>query len=259
MFSSLPPAPAAGRAELLPRLDGLWRADRLAAPSGASCPSGLSGLDAVLPGRGWPLGALSELLIPAPASGELGVLAPLLRQHQARPGAAGLLWVDPPHDVQHDGLAALGLAGLPLLLLREARPADTAWSVEQALRSGLALAIVWWCLQPLPALSLRRLHRAAQGSPGSLLLLLRPLAVAAQASPAPLRLQLDAVAGPALTLRLLKRQGPPLDRLLHLPRPHPLRLSPARLQPLGPAMARPVVPAARPMPRGAGARRLGVS
>ncbi|MBB1161008.1 hypothetical protein [Aquariibacter albus] len=257
MFSPASPPRATGPADALPRLDGLWRADRLAAASGATCPSGLSGLDAVLPGRGWPLGVLSELLIPAPASGELGVLAPLLRQHQAQPGAAGLLWVDPPHGLQHDGLAALGLAELPLLLLREARAADTAWAVEQALRSGLALAIVWWCLQALPALSLRRLQRAAQASPASLLVLLRPQAVAAQASPAPLRLQLDPVAGPALTLRLLKRQGPPLDRLLHLPRPHPLRLGAARLQPLGPAAPRPV-PAPRPLPHSTGPRRLGV-
>jgi protein ImuA len=40
--------------------------------------SGHAALDAQLPGGGWPVGALTELLLPHPGVGELRLLAPAL-------------------------------------------------------------------------------------------------------------------------------------------------------------------------------------
>src|SRR5271169_5236668 len=81
---------AAGVAEAA----GLWHADDLAHAAAAECaPSGFAGLDAQLPGGGWPQGQLVELLHDDPGIGELSLLAPALAA-QARAGRA-CVWVLP--------------------------------------------------------------------------------------------------------------------------------------------------------------------
>ena len=108
------------------------------------------------------------------------------------------------------------------------KAADAAWATEQALRSGVLGAVLWWqgAAPVLPA-TLRRLHLAAvEGR--TPLFALRPAALRAQSSPAPLRLALD-IAGPAhLTVDVFKRRGPPLavPLLLDLPGPAPRRSRP---------------------------------
>ena len=42
--------------------DQVWRADALAAPQADTVSSGDAALDAQLPGGGWPVGALTELI-----------------------------------------------------------------------------------------------------------------------------------------------------------------------------------------------------
>lgn len=63
----------------------VWRGDRLAEPEAPGLPTGHSRLDAVLPGGGWPRGALTEFLLPHPGVGELGLLLPLKKQSTSAP------------------------------------------------------------------------------------------------------------------------------------------------------------------------------
>lgn len=209
-----------GSADLHPGLHpglhaNLWRADQLARPRGAVVASGYDELDGQLPGGGWPLGTLTELLLPHPGVGELRLLAPALAALQPR----GLAWFDPPASPCAHLLQALGLDLRQLVVVqaRQALPAgarrrlpaaDILWALEQALKSGQLGAVVAWLPARLPADALRRLQLAAQGHEGAAFLL-RDTALARQPSPAPLRLALRSAGADELQVRLLKRRGPP--------------------------------------------------
>ncbi len=81
----------------------LWRASPLASAHGHTVPSGHEALDAELPGRGWPAGALTEVIVPQPGCGELRLLKPALEAVASRP----VFVLQPPGFVQQ-GMAAVG-------------------------------------------------------------------------------------------------------------------------------------------------------
>lgn len=177
--------------------------------------SGHARLDALLPDGGWPLGALTELLVDLSGAGELALLLPALRAVCAR--ERGIALLAPPWLPQ---AAVWEAAGIPLarLLLVEAAGTDLLWSAEQCLRSGECGAVLLWGSAAGRALNQRALQRlqlaAASGS--TLCFLYRSCAAAANPSPAPLRLQLDAANG-ALQVRCLKRRGATPGQALSLP------------------------------------------
>ncbi len=199
----------------LPAADrpALWLADRLAqaAPTPASAvrPTGFAALDAELSGGGWPAAGLTELLLAAPGSAELRLLAPAL----AAPISAGtVLWIAPPCMPYAPALQALGLVPGHQLVVTPGSLADAAWAAEQGLRSGACAAVLWWqgeARLPAAALAtaLRRLHLAAQEG-ACPLFALRPASVRMQASPAPLRLTLEPLARGELAVLAFKRRGP---------------------------------------------------
>lgn len=201
----------------------LWLADRLARmPMAAGVRStGFAALDAELPGGGWPAHGLTELLLAAPGSGELRLLAPLLAQGLEHAGS--LLCVAPPLLPYAPALQALGWPLERLLLVQPESLADSAWAAEQALRSGACAAVLWWQGEarapaaPL-ATALRRLHLAAQEGRCPLFAL-RPADARLQSSPAPLRLLLESAAQGQLAVTALKRRGPAMAApvLLTLP------------------------------------------
>jgi len=222
----------------------LWLADRLspmAAPgSAALCPTGFAALDAELPGGGWPLAGLTEILLSAPGSGELRLLAPLLARDLRHTGR--VLCIAPPWRPYAPALHMLGLSLESLLIVTPGSLADAAWSAEQGLRSGVCAAVLWWqgserASATVLATVLRRLHLAADRCP---LFALRPAAARPQASPAPLRLALEPVALGQLAVTVFKRRGPAMavPLLLRLPvagRParRTLRRVPASAAPRG--------------------------
>ena len=221
----------------------LWLADRLAQAAAATTarPTGFAALDAELPGGGWPTTGLTELLLAAPGSGELRLLAPLLAQGLERAG--NLLCIAPPFTPYAPALRALGWPLDRLLLVTPDSLADAAWAAEQGLRSGACAAVLWWQAEARPpaaalATALRRLHLAAQEARCPLWAL-RPAAARAQSSPAPLRLLLEPAAQGQLAVTVFKRRGPamlaPLWLILPvagLPARHALRRVPAALVPV---------------------------
>src|SRR5436189_6488747 len=72
----------------------IWRGDDCA-PEPSALPSGFAALDAALPGRGWPQGALTEVLLEREGIGELRLTMPALVQLQAQ--GLNVVWVAPPH------------------------------------------------------------------------------------------------------------------------------------------------------------------
>jgi len=186
----------------------IWRA-RSTPVAGATVPSGWPRLDACLPGHGWPLGALIELLLPDTTGiGELRLLLPALRT-LCRDGTTGegrpwLVWIAPPHLPYPPALAQSGIRPERLLLIRTGTTAERLWAAEQALRSGSCLAVLLW-LDEADDRWLRRLALAAAAG-GALAVLFRPLGRRIGTSPAALRLGLEPTPA-GLDLRLIKSRG----------------------------------------------------
>ncbi|QXL85336.1 translesion DNA synthesis-associated protein ImuA [Comamonas sp. NLF-1-9] len=191
----------------------VWRGGTLGAAEGAVLPSSHAPLDAELPGGGWPLGALVELLQRRPGLHEWALLLPALAQlAEGQRGVIAL--VGAPHLPFGPALAARGLPAERLLCITTTAPLQRLWAAEQALRCPDVLALLLW-LPHAQDHALRRLHLAARGRARPLFAL-RPHAARTQPSPAPLRLLLEGD-GESLKLDLFKRHGPPLGAPLHLP------------------------------------------
>lgn len=207
MESSLPARVADPRSLLGPRV---WRAQEQAAIRAE--PTGYTALDRVLPGGGWPLGAVSEILHAQLGAGELSLALPLLaRLTQAgRPVAL----IAPPHPPYAPKLSASGL-GLDRVLVVETATADDAlWAAEQVLRAGAGAALLW--IGKSDAQSLRRLQLAAESGEGCALLI-RPESFAAESTPSALRLRVWRESGDAF-VEVLKCRGM---------RPAPVAIAPA--------------------------------
>jgi hypothetical protein len=183
---------------------GIWR--RAAARHQVrAIASGHAELDALLPGGGWPSGALTEILFEHDGLGELALLMPALAGLTRR--GQRVVFVAPPYIPYAPALEACGL-DLRYVVQIETAAAEGAWSAEQCLRSGSCGAVLGW-LQQADYRQLRRLQLAAE-SGDALAFLFRPAAAAAKASPAALRLQLradDDGSGDGVNVEILKCRG----------------------------------------------------
>ncbi|GLU35058.1 translesion DNA synthesis-associated protein ImuA [Trinickia caryophylli] len=203
----------------------LWRASQLARGSQRTVDTGYAALSAELPGGGWPLGTLVDLLVSQPGVGEIRLLQPALAAVAAVGGRRlrPIALVAPPHVPNAPAFAYLRLPPEGLLHVRAPRTADALWSVEQILRAGTCAALLFWA-QQTPAASLRRLHLAAQ-SAETLFVMVRPLSVAQDASPAPLRLAVRP-AQDGISIDIVKRRGPTRAEPLSIPlQPSPVLFS----------------------------------
>jgi hypothetical protein len=191
---------ATGLAQVL-RHPGVWR--RSAPPTAALAAqrSGYAAFDALLPGGGWPLGALSEILLEHDGLGELMLVLPALVELARVPRR--IVMVAPPYLPYAPALAAAGL-DLAQLTLLDAPPPDAPWAIEQCLRAGCCGAVLGW-LPRVDYTALRRLQLAAEHG-GGLGFLFRDARAAAQPSPAALRVRLVADGGGS-RLELVKCRG----------------------------------------------------
>jgi len=117
----------------------LWRVSQLARGSGRVVDTGYPALSRELPGGGWPLGALVDLLVQQSGVGELRLLRPAL----SATSKGAIDFVNAPH--QPDGLG-LNYIGVPLdrvMMVKPTTTADALWSVEQILRAGTCSSVVF--------------------------------------------------------------------------------------------------------------------
>ncbi|HOU65889.1 MAG TPA: translesion DNA synthesis-associated protein ImuA, partial [Thermomonas sp.] len=135
----------------------LWHAGRHPATTRDGEPTGHAALDALLPQRGWPRRALTELLLPADGVGELALLMPTLARLSREGGTLAL--IAPPYLPYAPAWQAAGI-DLGALQVIETTPRDALWAFEQCLRSGACAAVIGWPRQA-DAQALRRLQVAA--------------------------------------------------------------------------------------------------
>ncbi len=210
----------------------IWRGDDCA-PEPAAVPSGFAALDAALPGRGWPQGALTELLLEREGIGEIRLTLPALAHVQAQ--QRDVVWIAPPHRPYAPALAAAGLDLARLFIVHCKAPKDALWAFEQALRAPECGAAFAW-LPSHDERALRRLQVAARDGRTWGVLWRRP-GQRGSATAAPLRLALAPKDG-QLAVRVLKRRGAEL--------PQPVLIDVDRLRfgsvPIGSPAAPPRVP-----------------
>lgn len=211
------PSPDPFLSLLLPAEAGVWRADELGRADAPALPTGHAALDAQLPGGGWPVGALTEVLQAAPEAHVWQLLLPALARAVARhPHArAPVVLVGAPHEPFGPALAAAGVPVESLLWVRAEAAAARLWAGEQALRCADVAAVLAWLPQARVA-ELRRLQLAAARHE-ALLFVFRPESAAQGASPARLRLSIANASGAQMEVHILKRRGPPLAAPVTLP------------------------------------------
>ena len=221
-MASLPTLAIKPTVALSQTINHLWQASELAASQGQVMPTGDAQLNAQLPGGGWPVGALVEVLQAHSGHNDWRLLLPALVQTQGV-----LVLVAPPHMPFAPGLAGQGLPPERLLCINPPTPfapATRLWAAEQALRCKDVAAVLAW-LPQARADALRRLQIAA-AEHRKLLFVMRPVQAQHESSPAVLRLitsnptaaatSADPLATDALMVHILKRRGPPLQQPLAL-------------------------------------------
>ncbi|MBI5418762.1 MAG: translesion DNA synthesis-associated protein ImuA [Deltaproteobacteria bacterium] len=195
----------------------LWLGDGRGAGAGrAALPTGFAALDALLPGGGWPAGAVTEILLSNEGIGEMRLLLPAL---VGLGDGRRIAWIDPPYLPYAPALAASGLRLSRVLVVYAGTNRDRLWAAELALRSGACGAVLAWPGE-CDDRSLRRLTLAAEKG-GCLGLLFRPSLPAGRHSPAALRLRL-APSPRGVMVEVLKGRGRagrsaevPLARISH--------------------------------------------
>lgn len=194
----------------------MWRGDELGVADAQVVGTGHAALDAQLPGGGWPVGAMTELLQSSPEAHSWQLLLPALAQ-AVQGGTGPVALIGAPHEPFGPSLAAGGLPVESLLWIRSEASAARLWACEQALRCADVAAVLAWLPQARVG-ELRRLQLAA-AQHESLLFVFRPATAAASTSPARLRLQLATCEDdPAqIDVHILKRRGPPLASPIQLP------------------------------------------
>ena len=200
--------------------DRLWRGDRLGRRLERVLPTGHAVLDRELPGGGWPVRALTEVLLSPLAGCEWRLLLPALRQlgGGGEPSGGGravpvrrpaIVMIEAPGEARRPCMAGLHRWDLEASQLVRVVPRtlqDALWAAEQALQCHEVGAVLAW-LPQVRAPALRRLQAQAQRG-RACVFVFRPEAAARESSPAPLRVQVAQRSPTSLSVRLLKRRGP---------------------------------------------------
>jgi protein ImuA len=185
----------------------VWRG-KVATAARAVIPTGFRELDRALPGGGWPLGAITEILVDGYGIGELGLLMPALaaltKEDPARP-KKWVAWIAPPFIPYAPALQQHGVDIDRLLMIHPtAGVKSRLWAIEQAVRSGSSAAVLAW-VATADDVILRRLQLAAEEQ-GCWVLLFRPASAWLQRSPAALRVLLSR-AREATRVEIVKCRG----------------------------------------------------
>lgn len=164
--------------------------------------TGFAGLDHHLPGGGWPLGALTEILTGNGDPGCLWLTLPALTELSRR--QRWIAMIAPPCIPYAPALAGLGMDIGKILLIHPRAHGDALWAVEEALRSDTCSSVLFWLNGP-DNKTLRRLQLAAERG-GTLGFCFRPEKNAGQRSTAAVRLK-AAPAKHGAVVDILKARG----------------------------------------------------
>lgn len=179
-----------------------WQETRISAVD-----AGITELNAILPGAGWPLGAITEILYDQRGSGELRLLLPALAKLSTQ-DQRWQLWLNSPLQPCAPALQQWQLDTERILLAQANTTSDFCYSLEKSLNSGGCQAAVAWFTKLDKAL-MRRIQLAAERAQIPVFML-RTSQYRTQPSIAALRIHLHADSH----LDILKRRaGWPLDNI----------------------------------------------
>jgi cell division inhibitor SulA len=183
------------------QIPNVFRARSVSASVRKRVPTGFIELDTALSG-GWPHPALIEILVDVYGIGELQLMLPLWRTLICADHSL-IVWLNPPHTPNGVAFKQSHLHACHWLA-NNLNERDVLWAAEQCLRSNAIAAVLAWTAAPTMA-GLRRLKLAA-ASTASVAIVFRRLRDAAQPSPATIRLALRPQ-GERLQVDVLKYEG----------------------------------------------------
>jgi hypothetical protein len=200
---------------------GALRRNRAESVGPRSVPTGFEALNRCLPGGGWPLGSLTEILADGAGVGELELVMPALASLTR--DAQWVAWIAPPYIPYAPALESHGVELSRVLCVGCGKPRgpslDYLWAAEQLLRlPACGAALLWLDGYPQQDRALRRLQVAAEAG-GSLGVVFRSVAAARQPSAAALRIVLRASSaqGQGTQVKILKCRGrAPLEAVMAL-------------------------------------------
>jgi protein ImuA len=181
----------------------VWRASERCGTASQTISTQHPSLDRWLPGQGWPLGSLIEILHPSAGCGEIELVAPALASLQ---GSLPIVLLQPPLIPNAPAWQQWQIDSRRLWWVQPRDLRDTWWCAEQILRSQSFAALLCWA-DPVTAPTLRRLHLCAQES-STLFFMFRPAQVSLTFSPAVLRIELAHRQDQGWSVDLLKCRGP---------------------------------------------------
>lgn len=162
----------------------LWRGRTDTTGIQPALSTGHKALDDCLPDGGWPQGVVTELLLPAPANGELRLLLPAMQALSA--SGRWLSWINPPAIPYAPALAQAGIDLQRNLWLPDLTPQSAWWAMEQLVQHPCSGLVLGW-LEPLHQHVIRRLQLAVEKG-GGMAVLCRQIDAQYQHSAAALRL-----------------------------------------------------------------------
>ena len=179
----------------------IWRAkDLVLRVQGVS--SGFEALDELLPERGWPRGALTEILTEREGVGAIRLLVPAMARLSG--DKRWLVFIAPPYIPYAPAFARRGVDLSRILVVHDRDGRDRLWAFEQALCSGTCSAVFAWLPYTDPA-SLRRLQLAAEAG-DAMGVVFRSQRAPDDVSLAALRLKLTAIDS-GVNVKILKCRG----------------------------------------------------
>ena len=169
-------------------------------------PTGVDGLDDLLPCGGWPQGGLVELIVPDEFTDALSLLMPAL----VRLGRQGrwLAMVSPPHQIRKRLFTDTDLNPARVLQLNPHPGRSALWTVESMLSSGTCGAVLAWPHCNTELMDRRLQKAAARGK--ALGILVRCEGWSMQRSGADVRLKLEMDAEGSMVY-LVSNQGEKLS------------------------------------------------
>lgn len=184
--------------QVLRRRD-VWRGGR--APTTQTVASGFAALDELLPGGGWPQGALTEIVLPHHGIGELRLVLPALARLSR--GDRWIAFIAPPYIPFAPALTTAGVELSRLLLVHPRTRDEHLWAIEMSLRAGACAAVLAW--PPVIAVSQLRRWQLAAETGGTISVLFQRRRT--ENSAAALHLEVTPATKSAMDLRILKRRG----------------------------------------------------
>jgi cell division inhibitor SulA len=163
-----------------------WDCSRRAGRS-LCVPSGIPGLDELLPASGWPKGDVVEIIVPDMFAEATGLLLPALRRLSCQGRTIAL--VTPPFAARACLFTDPEINASHLLQVNPHPGRSALWTVESLLETGACSAVLAWPGCETELMDLRLQRAAGQGR--SLCVLFRYAGLARRRSGVATRLQLE--------------------------------------------------------------------